>query len=393
MFGTTASSSSAPISNKMIGLLGLALVAGTAQGHLFLQHPEPIEGPIKNPLDASGSDFPCHGAQIPTSGGEKFPIGSSQELVFDAGEGENTAVHGGGSCQISITYETDPAKLKDPASWHVIHSIEGACPSGTTGNLDGQYTGPEGAYSGALQCTDPKSNGVDCINSYNYTIPSDLKPGSATMAWTWFNKVGNREMYMNCWKAEITGGNSKRDVSDLPTMYVANLASINSQTTTEGEDPVFPDPGPDPQKGAPDAGSAAPSSAGGAPAASPSQAPAAPNDGSYNGNGGSGGMTTMPAPAAAPTSAPAPAAPSAPSVAAPAPDSSSSGSSSSGEGVSCSGDGEVVCIGTTSFGICNRGSAVAQPLAKGTKCVNGVISKRSHVRRHVGGAPHARRAV
>jgi len=33
-------------------------------------------------------------------------------------------------------------------------------------------------------------------DTYSFTIPTSLPTGTATIAWTWFNKVGNREMYM-----------------------------------------------------------------------------------------------------------------------------------------------------------------------------------------------------
>jgi hypothetical protein len=103
--------------------------------------------------------------------------GSSQLLAWDTGNGANTAVHGGGSCQISITYETDAANQKDPKNWNVIYSIEPGCPSNTHQNLDGSYTGPQGTYTGSYDCTDPKTNGVDCVNQFNFTIPKGIKSG------------------------------------------------------------------------------------------------------------------------------------------------------------------------------------------------------------------------
>lgn len=153
-----------------------ALVAASltisVNAHMFISSPVPIPGTApKSPLDASGSNFPCHGVSLPSSGGEQMAAGSSQLLAFDTGDGANTAVHGGGSCQISITYETDAAKVKDPKNWYVIYSIEGGCPTNTYQNLDGSYQGPQGTYTGAYDCTDPRTNGVDCVNQFNFTIP------------------------------------------------------------------------------------------------------------------------------------------------------------------------------------------------------------------------------
>lgn len=41
--------------------------------------------------------------------------------------------------------------------------------------------------------------------------------------------------------------------------------------------------------------------------------------------------------------------------------------------VPCTKDGELICIGTTSFGLCDRGSAIPQALAAGTLCRDGAI--------------------
>jgi hypothetical protein len=177
--------------------LAAAAFAITANAHMFISSPQPIPGSApKDPLDASGSNFPCHGVSLPTSGGEQMPAGSSQLLAWNLGGGYNTAVHGGGSCQMSITYETDPDKVKDPKNWYVIYSIEGGCPSNTAGNLDGSYIGPSGSYTGAVDCTDPKTNGVDCVNQFNFTIPKGVRNGHGIIGWTWFNTIGNREIYM-----------------------------------------------------------------------------------------------------------------------------------------------------------------------------------------------------
>ena len=97
-----------------------------ANAHMYISEPQPLPGnAIKDPLDPSGSNFPCHGASLPSSGGQSISAGSTFPLKLELGDGANTAVHGGGSCQLSITYETDPVKVKDPQNWHVIYSIEG----------------------------------------------------------------------------------------------------------------------------------------------------------------------------------------------------------------------------------------------------------------------------
>lgn len=60
----------------------------------------------------------------------------------------------------------------------VIHSIEGGCPANVDGNLP----------------ADPNGDGA---STFQFSIPDGINPGDYVLAWTWFNKIGNREMYMN----------------------------------------------------------------------------------------------------------------------------------------------------------------------------------------------------
>lgn len=414
MFGSTSMFSTRASKKTFAVFAGLAL-ASQANAHLFIQYPAaPMEGPIKDPLEADGNNFPCHGAKIQSGGGIKMTAGGDQLLQFDDGNGANTAVHGGGSCQLSLYYGDDSEAKKDPKNWHVIHSIEGGCPTNAEGNLQT-----------SIQCTDPGADGVNCLNSYNFTIPNGVKPGHATFAWTWFNTIGNREMYMNCVNAQIEGGDSS-EMSDFPSLFVANLAggSLPQCSTTESESYKFPHPGKyvtSNTKGSPyklslvSGGSCAAdgaSSGGSGTGGEASGGGAAPSYGASPSTSGSPGkpsgqppigasasagsgqvtvttMQTLSSGGAAATSAPAPSAYSAaPSAEAPAPYASGSASNSSGSGSCpagaqpCSNDGEVVCMGTQ-FGLCNAGCAVAQPMAAGTTCTNGKIAKRDHVRRHV----------
>lgn len=59
--------------------------------------------------------------------------------------------------------------------------MEGGCPTNAEGNLPV-----------SIQCSDPGADGVNCLNSYNFTIPTGLQSGHATLAWTWLNTIGNR---------------------------------------------------------------------------------------------------------------------------------------------------------------------------------------------------------
>ena len=409
-----------------------AAVSLSANAHLFISSPSPIaESAIKDPLDPSGANFPCHGIALPKSGGQKMAAGSQQLLAWDAGiEGANTAVHGGGSCQISITYETDPEKVKDPKNWYAIYSIEGGCPTFSPMNLDGLdgpdavkglYSGPDEPYFGAYPCTNTSTNGIDCISQFNFSIPKGIKSGHATLALTWHNAIGNRELYMNCASVELTGGDES-ELEELPSMFVGNMANLpgGQCPVPENQHVKFPYPGKYVTRPTPDAAAAkyvkttypvvqptgahcaeAGAPAGkGAGAAPPAESyPPAPSSAAASGSGG--GMVTVTTMAtvtgggssstAAAPSASAPAvssvAPSAvaPSSAAPSYPATPSGSSSSGScangKVPCSNPGGVVCISDTQFGLCNIDNcALPQPLAPGTHCQGGQILKRSHIR-------------
>lgn len=335
-----------------------------------------------------------------------MPIGQPQELSFIG-----SATHGGGSCQISLTTDKYPTKN---SKWKVIHSIEGGCPANVDGNLPG---GPD--------TPDPYT--------FKFTIPDSIAPGEYTLAWTWFNRVGNREMYMNCApitvepalqaRDEPTSANavSKRDLpDDLPDMFVAN---INGCMTKEGVDIRFPNPGKSVDllgavtnllglgqpacEGGPGPGasvaspadSATPSPAASTPAASsaPAPEPEAPTQ----------PTSAVPAifiPTASPEPAPVAESSPAPAVvpsSSPAPP-NESGSTSGGLSGACNQEGAWNCLGGTSFQRCASGvwSEVIQ-MAAGTTCTAGQsdslkiaaidLSARSkiHLRRHVAGSNHA----
>ncbi|KAF5244170.1 hypothetical protein FAUST_2522 [Fusarium austroamericanum] len=292
--------------NSFALCLGLA---GLAQAHMEMISPAPfkskdnphagsdVDYSMTAPLEASGGNFPCKGyhSLFGTAQGASvadWDAGSQQTMKITGG-----ANHGGGSCQASLSF--DKGK-----SWQVIHSYIGNCPAAGT-------------------------------SSFDFKVPSDAPSGEAIFAWSWFNQIGNREMYMNCAAVTIKGGSKRASaMSNRPAMFVANVG--NGCTTEESSDLEFPDPGPDvsndSQKtagpkgtcakagsgggsgsgsGSGDGDGAAPSAAPSAPAdngnnggnngAAPS-APAGGNDGSYNpGNdGGSGAAPSTPA-APAPT--------------------------------------------------------------------------------------------
>ncbi|OJD22982.1 hypothetical protein ACJ73_05663 [Blastomyces percursus] len=192
-----------------LSLLTLAVAAGSAFAHIEMSHPAPfrsrhgsggnVDYSMTSPLLADGSDFPCKGYHHDSVSkpSATYKAGGSGDIKL-----EGTATHGGGSCQISLSYDQGN-------TFRVIESIIGGCP------LNKQY---------------------------GFKIPSNAPSGEALLAWTWFNKIGNREMYMNCAPVVIEGGNGDRAAFDkLPEIYIANVG--NGKTTIEGEDVQFPNPG------------------------------------------------------------------------------------------------------------------------------------------------------
>ncbi|CEJ90292.1 hypothetical protein VHEMI06085 [[Torrubiella] hemipterigena] len=199
----------------------LTSLAVTATAHMEMTWPPPfrseynpyttdIDYDMTSPLDANGDNYPCKGYQnlLDTPQGPSvvtwYP-GQTYNLSVTG-----SATHEGGSCQVSFSYDRG-------ATWTVIQSWIGGCPL--------------------------KPN-------WTYTLPTDLPIGDALFAWSWFNKVGNREMYMNCAHVTIARGPSGRSVqssgvpyASRPPIFAANVN--NGCGTTELCDLVFPQPGPD----------------------------------------------------------------------------------------------------------------------------------------------------
>ncbi|KAK4940877.1 hypothetical protein LTR66_014870 [Elasticomyces elasticus] len=187
--------------------------------------PEPYSRDTINnsPLAADGSDFPC-----------KLQPGAfhapTEESIYWAGQNNTikllgSATHGGGSCQVSLTTDREPTKRSE---WKVIKSYEGGCPASVPGILPGDATSDH-----SLQL--------------HFAIPEGIEPGKYTLAWTWFNRIGNREMYMNCAPITVANDspsnsfdNTPKQSPAFPPMFVAN---INGCMTRENVDIRFPWPG------------------------------------------------------------------------------------------------------------------------------------------------------
>ncbi|OQE35421.1 hypothetical protein PENCOP_c013G05456 [Penicillium coprophilum] len=379
------------ISSKIIAaLMGASMV----NAHMIMSSPIPFSKDSLNnsPLLENGKDFPCklrdNAFEAPATE-TIIAIGENYPLTFIG-----SATHGGGSCQISLTTDLQPSKSSE---WKVIKSFEGGCPANVGGNMEG---------------------GPDIIDpfTFNFTIPDGISAGKYTLAWTWFNRIGNREMYMNCAPITVSGGSSKRSPEELerraasfPPMFVAN---INGCTTPESVDIRFPQPGDYVEyagvptnlaKEGSEACTGTPSFGGsGSTGSSGSGSSGSDAGSSSSGSGSSVSNSTGPAsagsspapaestpaaaqiPAAAPSNPPTePEYEPASTSAAPAPvetssaesgPASSSSSSSSSDALtgSCSTEGQWNCIAGTSFQRCASGTwSDAQPMSTGTQCNSG----------------------
>ncbi|KAH6463274.1 hypothetical protein HBI57_058090 [Parastagonospora nodorum] len=218
-------------------LLGALSALPLTHAHMQMSNPSPFRDPhanrpnepkdynILNPLHADGSDFACKGYHLntPWTTTATYEAGGTYKMQLTG-----SATHGGGSCQLSMSFD-------EGKEFRVIKSIEGGCPE---------------------------------KKEYSFTVPPELAKGGrkrGLFAWTWFNKIGNREMYMNCAPVEIVPkDNDKRDdlsehveardvqktnaaaqasLSSYPPLFVANLKSVNDCVTKETQDVVFDTPG------------------------------------------------------------------------------------------------------------------------------------------------------
>ncbi|KAF2747321.1 lytic polysaccharide monooxygenase [Sporormia fimetaria CBS 119925] len=362
---------------NLLGAL-LAMAPGVF-GHMIMQQPVPYGSPNNSPLDRSGSDYPCKNVPYTINTMNNWPVGSEQTIDFGGG----TAVHGGGSGQVAVTLDKNPTAA---SKFKVIHSIEGGWPLGPV----------------------------------KITLPKELPNGQYTALVSWFNRIGNREMYANCAPITVTGGSDDPSSLDsLPDLALANVNVGAGATcgTKESSDYTFENPGEYVTRQGP--GPFIPL-CGGAPVDAPGGNPGQPQPSVQPPHNGQYTPPASQAPAPSVTQAPqapttqapvsqplvtssvdngvvtstfrtlvtvtatsgSPAGPTQPPAAPTQPAMGGGGEDQGASKVPCSSDGQIICIGTSQFGICNHGFAVPQPLAAGTTCTDGKIAKREFTHRN-----------
>ncbi|KAK3716337.1 hypothetical protein LTR37_006487 [Vermiconidia calcicola] len=193
-------------------------VVGLGNAHLIMKHPVPYgvdtldNSPLHDAKLGSGeSDYPCK--QRPgvydITKMNNMAVGEPQLLDF-----EGTASHGGGTCQIAVTLDKEPDHT---SQFKIIQVFEGGCPTSSDGTTE----------------------------SFTFSIPKGFPNGQATLAWSWYNMMGNREMYMNCAPITVTGGSDSQDYyNSLPNMYVINMPTDECASSDGGSRSVIiPNPG------------------------------------------------------------------------------------------------------------------------------------------------------
>ncbi|KAI4635307.1 uncharacterized protein J4E87_000257 [Alternaria ethzedia] len=371
-------------------------LAASATAHMIMDYPVPYGKASLNSSPLAPGDYPCkqRSGMYEVTEMNQWDAGETKTISFTG-----SAVHGGGSCQFSITTDPEPS---ESSQWKVIQSVVGGCPSNVTGNIEP---------------ADPNGHGAA---TFPVKMPESIPDGQYTFAWTWINKIGNREFYMNCAPVKVGSGSgsasTKSDasaLSALPDMFVANLPDT-SCSTAEGEDFNYPNPGENiiegngsslgntltgagcdqmtkmgagnGQMGTPSQPEASQPASSEAPVATSGYAALPSNGGGVFAPGASSAPAAEPTPAepTAPVATPTPtyvaeqpsSAPEQPAYSSPpqVPDNSTPSAPASGSDCTpCDNDGAVVCIGSNMFGLCNRGCAVAQPLANGMSCSGGAV--------------------
>lgn len=358
-----------------VSFLATALAAQAARAHLIMNTPIPYNyhGTSSlvqvDPLRAL--PFPCQG-NTDVVEVTSMQAGTEQLVKFTGG-----AQHGGGSCQFSVTYDFPPPA--DKSKWKTIYTLIGGYPVSAAGNLPAAQPDQDGRAD-SPQCGN--DSGVECVRQFNVPIPKDMPNGNATFAWTWYNKIGNHEVYMNCAPVKISGGSDDTTFfNSLPQMFVAN---IRGECTTNNGVLNIPNPGkfgkvleqPAPRsEGTCEKAAGVPTFDGDSGAAS---APA-PTQGQSSTLITSTSSATVPPTATSPEEDITTITPTSletsvvviptttPAVVIP-----------ELVGVPCSPERSLFCFSPSEFGICNGGIATPQAVAPDTTCLFGnPLSKRS----------------
>lgn len=133
---------------------------------------------LRSPLNAQPDffTFPCKGFGM----GKPTTFFEDNKITITL---EGTAIHGGGHCQFGISY--------DNKEFIVLKTVESNCLTDTM--------------------------------TYSFDLPDDARKGDMVVFWTWINKLGNREYYMECADVNVKGDSTKSSIIKGKELLVVNL--------------------------------------------------------------------------------------------------------------------------------------------------------------------------
>ncbi|KAH7020655.1 hypothetical protein B0J12DRAFT_705485 [Macrophomina phaseolina] len=352
-----------------------------------------------------------------------FYPGNAQEIA-EIGSTTGAAVHDGGSCQLSITTDKNPTAK---SVFKVFHSIEGGCPGLNNQASTFQYKLPESIPNGdvtfawtwfPVSSQNPEmymncapvtvTGGSDDLSAFNElpdifvanvgfnSFTDGLSAVTGLLADTVPRPSSSR-------RASSRGAllRARRSCSSQPRRQpgrrrhvVLALAKPKGQCSSGNSGKAAGGSSPKPAASASSSSSASTSAAAEATYATTSIPGLALAESSAA--AATTLLTTTAAAAAAPAAATTDAAPSpvaeASSVAAAVPSQAASGIPTVGEAngqCTDANDGQVICNGSSQYGLCNRGFVYWQDVAAGMVCQDGKVVGASKAKRHM--HKHARR--
>lgn len=200
-------------SNAFTLVLAALALCGTSSAHMVIAEPVPYgQDTLNNSPLQSSSDYPCkqRTGVYDLTKMNNMAVGQNQTLVW-----KGSATHGGGTCQIAVSLDKKPTK---DSTFKIIQTYVGGCPTTGAGN--------------------------DAPNEFSYSIPEGFPNGVFTWAVVWNNKIGNREIYMNCAPITVTGGSDNKDLyNSLPNLFLVNPPVNPTCQIAEGYNLEIPFPG------------------------------------------------------------------------------------------------------------------------------------------------------
>ena len=177
----------------MLFILSLTRLISLCSAHIFMNFPPSrhskyssyytehllVNYNLNSPLNVAPDyfTFPCKG----------FGVGPPTTTIYDNTVSvtlEGSAIHGGGHCQFGISF--------DNVNFLVLKTVIYSC------LLDSK--------------------------SYSFKLPDNTPSGNLIVFWSWINKIGNREYYMECADVNVVNSNTNRNVALQGTeLLVVNL--------------------------------------------------------------------------------------------------------------------------------------------------------------------------